>query len=67
YTWSIEPRTGARELVTVRFTPRGAAAEVSVVHERILDAVTRERHRAGWNGCFDRLQAYAGGGANSIA
>jgi hypothetical protein len=33
----------------------------------VLDAVTRERHRAGWNGCFDRLQAYAGGGANSIA
>ena len=47
YTWRAEPGSEAPERVTVTFEPREGATEVVVVHERIPDAPTRDRHRDG--------------------
>lgn len=60
YTWQVEPAAGVPERVTVRFEQRGGETEVSVTHERINDAAMRDRHQAGWQGCFDSLVAYLG-------
>jgi uncharacterized protein YndB with AHSA1/START domain len=61
YTWSIEPGPGTCERVTVRFEPRDKGTEVIILHERILDDVTRQGHERGWTGCLDGLATYASG------
>jgi uncharacterized protein YndB with AHSA1/START domain len=58
YTWQVEPAAGTPERVTVQFEERGDQTEVTVTHERIPDASMRDRHQAGWQGCFDSLAAY---------
>jgi uncharacterized protein YndB with AHSA1/START domain len=61
YTWRVEPAQEAAELVTVLFEPRAAGAtEVVVVHERIPNKTTRDRHEQGWFGCLDGLAKYIG-------
>ncbi len=61
YTWQVEPAVGKPERVTVRFDERGGQTEVSITHERIGEAALRDRHQAGWQGCFDSLAAYLEG------
>ncbi len=58
YTWRREPGPALSEFVTVRFIPRNGATEVTVVHERIIDAAIKTRHEQGWHGCFEGLAAY---------
>jgi uncharacterized protein YndB with AHSA1/START domain len=60
YTWRIDPQSQASERVAVAFEPQGDATEVIVVHERIPDLATRDRHQLGWEGCLDRLANYLG-------
>jgi len=62
YTWELEPGPSCIEKVTVRFEPRGGATEVVVLHERIPDMATRDRHGDGWDGCLDGLAAFVAGG-----
>ncbi|MSO65793.1 MAG: SRPBCC domain-containing protein [Alphaproteobacteria bacterium] len=59
FSWLIEGAAQAPERVIVRFDPAGASIEVTVVHERVPDTATRQRHEAGWNGCLDGLARYA--------
>jgi uncharacterized protein YndB with AHSA1/START domain len=58
YTWHVGPGSQPTERVTVTFEARSAGTEVVVVHERIADAGTRERHEQGWLGCLDGLRAH---------
>jgi uncharacterized protein YndB with AHSA1/START domain len=58
YSWRIEPELDVHERVTVQFEPRGRATEVTITHERIPDARTREGHEQGWVGCLDGLVEY---------
>lgn len=53
-----EPGASTCERVTVRFEPRDSATEVIVLHERIADDATRNRHAHGWAGCLDGLEAF---------
>lgn len=59
YTWRLDP-PGAerRERVTVRFEPRGQDTEVIIVHERIVDHVSRAMHEHGWIGCLEGLEQF---------
>ncbi|MCA9690976.1 MAG: SRPBCC domain-containing protein [Myxococcales bacterium] len=59
YSWAHEPvdEGTAYSRVTVRFEPRERGTEVIVIHERLADAASRERHRLGWRGCLDGLAA----------
>lgn len=58
YSWHAGSEPHHSERVTVLFEPQGDATEVTVVHERILNAAVRDRHQAGWNGCLDALANY---------
>jgi uncharacterized protein YndB with AHSA1/START domain len=66
YTWRLEQSSGASERVTVRFEPRDNATEVIVIHERIRDVATRDRHEHGWHGCLDGLAEYVGKGSGAL-
>lgn len=58
YTWRVGPGSPPSELVTVTFEAHPGGTEVVVVHERIIDAATRDRHEQGWHGCLDGLGGY---------
>ena len=61
YTWRVEAGPARFERVTVTFEPRDGGTEVVVVHERIPDALTRDRHEQGWHGCLDGLAEFVRG------
>lgn len=62
YTWSIGALGAASpERVTVTFKPHQELTEVVILHERILDAVTRDQHEKGWCGCLNGLAAHLEG------
>jgi uncharacterized protein YndB with AHSA1/START domain len=60
YTWRVDPQSKVSERVTIQFEARGDATEVIVMHERIPNAATRDKHQEGWDGCLDRLANYLG-------
>ena len=58
YTWHTAPENMPAlqvSRVTVRFEPQGAATDVIVLHERIVDETTSADHERGWHGCLDNL------------
>jgi uncharacterized protein YndB with AHSA1/START domain len=57
YSWQLGEQDRV-ERVTVRFEARGDACELTVTHERIADATTRDQHEAGWKGCIDGLERH---------
>jgi uncharacterized protein YndB with AHSA1/START domain len=59
FGWQLESPSAAAERVTVTFAARGESTEVTVTHERIADAATRNLHEQGWLGCLDGLAQYA--------
>lgn len=60
YSWSIGDG-GAPSRVTVRFAEHPEGTELTLTHERIASDAIRENHLMGWNGCLDKLEAYAAG------
>ena len=61
FTWRIEGLSDPPSRVTVQFNATGASTEVSVTHERIADAATREQHEVGWVGCLEGLSRFLAG------
>jgi uncharacterized protein YndB with AHSA1/START domain len=59
YTWKLEAQNGPAERVTVCFEAHGAATEVIVTHEGIVDEAARTSHERGWTGCLDGLVRFA--------
>ncbi len=63
FTWAWERFSASGQkgeeqeetLVTAEFHERGTFTEVVLTHEFFRDAVQRDRHSQGWNGCFDML------------
>jgi len=46
-------------LVTVEFFERGAdSTEVVLTHEKLTTEESRNSHKKGWEGCFDKLAEY---------
>jgi uncharacterized protein YndB with AHSA1/START domain len=62
YTWRLDPGDGTLERVHVRFDAMDDTTEITVTHERIVDAPTRDRHASGWHGCLDGLTDLLEGG-----
>jgi uncharacterized protein YndB with AHSA1/START domain len=62
YTWQVSAERPT-ERVTVRFVAQGESTKVIVIHERIPDMVTRDRHEQGWLGCLDGLVRFLGEGS----
>ncbi len=67
FTWAHQPVTEDTEIsrVTVRFEVVDGGTEVVVVHTRVAQQASRERHRVGWAGCLAGLQRWAAGGVRA--
>lgn len=60
FTW-ISPATGEEESrVTVQLEGRKDGTRLRLVHERLPDADTADRHRAGWTQILEKLSARFG-------
>src|ERR1051326_738716 len=58
FTWSMDADPDVGEtLVTVELFARGRSTELVLTHERFATRMWRDRHAAGWIGCFDVLTA----------
>ena len=56
YTWRWENEPDAPEtLVTVEFVARGGATDLVLTHELFPTDAARQKHEAGWSGCFVKL------------
>jgi uncharacterized protein YndB with AHSA1/START domain len=55
WQWDGDPDFG-ETLVTVDLHARGNLTELVLTHERFLNREWRDRHGAGWNGCFAALE-----------
>ncbi len=59
FTWCWQQdETLMESLVTVTFKDLGGSTEVSLTHQNLLTAETREKHNQGWTGCLGQLDAY---------
>ena len=60
FTWDNDgPSTGVETLVTITFEDRDGKT-VQIFHQKPFRSVERrDSHVGGWNGAFDKQQAYA--------
>ena len=52
--WEGNPDAGESR-VTVSFEPRGEHTHLVFVQEQMPNVESRDRHLAGWTGCFEKL------------
>jgi uncharacterized protein YndB with AHSA1/START domain len=58
YTWTWETQPDVTDtVVTVEFHERGKATEIVLRHEGLETEELRKRHKEGWIGCIDKIQA----------
>ena len=58
FTWDGGPAAGVETLVTITFDERNGKT-VQTFHQRpFLNVERRDSHVGGWNGAFDKLEAY---------
>ena len=57
FTWEWAETPDQRPLVTVDLRAIPGGAELVLAHIRFDDESTRDSHRRGWNGAFDKLEA----------
>jgi uncharacterized protein YndB with AHSA1/START domain len=61
FTWTWERaaglNAGRESIVTVTFAARGDRTEMTLRQELLIDAESRDSHRHGWTGSFEKLAA----------
>ena len=55
FTWAWENGDSGM-LVTIQLKEKGAATELTLIHEQLPDQKTLDNHEDGWEGCLGRLQ-----------
>ncbi len=60
YSWFVDANPAAPERVSVQFKPQDNGTEVIVVHQRIANKETQDKHRIGWQGCLTGLNEFSG-------
>jgi uncharacterized protein YndB with AHSA1/START domain len=65
WEWASIPEHGS--LVTVDLRPIAGGAELVFTHAQFDHECTREDHRRGWNGAFDKLEALFAHAAERIS
>jgi uncharacterized protein YndB with AHSA1/START domain len=56
--WASTPERRSR--VTVAIRPISGGSELTIHHEMLFDAATRDNHLWGWNGTLDKLERLLG-------
>ncbi len=51
FNWESDPAAGSSR-VTVTFEARGDMTRMHFLQENMVSAESRDKHMAGWNGCF---------------
>jgi uncharacterized protein YndB with AHSA1/START domain len=58
FTWAWRTMPERESLVTILIKPDGDGALLTLIHEQFFDEPARDRHRAGWTGCLDKLERF---------
>jgi uncharacterized protein YndB with AHSA1/START domain len=58
FTWMWRTMPERESLVTVALARDGEGTMLTLTHEQFFDEPARDRHRAGWTGTLDKLEAY---------
>lgn len=61
FTWVWEPplpEAGIVSIVTVELVEIEDGTEMILTHQKFMDQQSCEKHRAGWRGTLDKLEAY---------
>ena len=56
FTWAWKGTPERQSLVTIELRPAGGGTELTLRHEELADAETRDKHNQGWIGCLGRLE-----------
>lgn len=55
FTWGWEGPDRHETLVTLELTERDGGTELTLTHERFIDAAQKNHHAEGWEGCLANL------------
>ena len=58
FTWAWRTTPERESLVTITFKSDGDGTIMTFMHEQLFDEEVRDRHQHGWNGSFEKLDAY---------
>jgi uncharacterized protein YndB with AHSA1/START domain len=58
FTWAWRSTPERESLVTVLLKKDGDGTMLTLTHEQFFDEAARDRHRNGWTGTLDKLEAY---------
>ena len=58
FTWAWRTTPERESLVTVTLKADGSGTILTLTHEQFFDEPARDRHRSGWTGALDKLEAY---------
>ena len=58
FTWAWRTTPERELLVTITFKADGSGTMLTLEHEQFFDEPARDRHRSGWTGALDKLEAY---------
>ena len=61
FTWKWDDDENWEEhnsVVTVEFSDRDGGTDVRLIHEKLPNAESRDRHNEGWNSVLDRLEKF---------
>ncbi len=61
FTWAWRNTPEVVSLVTVEFKPEGKGTKLTLRHERLADAESRDSHQSGWSGALNKLERLVAG------
>ena len=59
FTWAWITMPERESFVTILIKPEGEGSILTLIHEQFADQKARDDHEMGWNGCLDKLAAFA--------
>ncbi len=63
FSWAWDQEDGSAGQVmeiTLEFVPIESGTRLTLHQVNFLDAEARDHHRSGWDGCYEKLEAYLG-------
>jgi uncharacterized protein YndB with AHSA1/START domain len=58
FSWAWYTTPERQSLVTLRFAADAGGTFFTLTHEQFFDEAARDRHRVGWGGALDKLEAH---------
>jgi uncharacterized protein YndB with AHSA1/START domain len=58
FTWAWKSAPENESIVTVLLKPDGDGTLLTLTHEQFFDDASRDSHKNGWDGAFDKLEKF---------